>query len=64
MNTKYKLAVKQLYDYTGKCSTCEKPLWERDREYAVYKFGRETCALHSGSLYWTNKAKESLNPNV
>src|SRR5687768_13836651 len=33
--------------YTGKCVTCQKALWERDREYSVFKWGKPMCREHS-----------------
>jgi len=33
--------------YTGSCVECGKKLWERDRDYAVAKWGKMFCRAHS-----------------
>lgn len=35
------------YSHTAKCVECSKPVWERDREYAIAKWGKVVCRQHS-----------------
>jgi len=44
------------YDCMGACQECGKKLWERDRDYAVAKWGKMFCRAHSPF----GKAEEAL----
>lgn len=51
----HKMTEKCDYDLTGKCEVCGLVMWERDREYSVFKFGRVVCAQHCGLAIFANK---------
>ena len=35
------------YSFTAKCVECAKDVWERDRVYSLYKWGKVLCRKHS-----------------
>jgi hypothetical protein len=44
----------------GKCEVCQKPMFERDIDYAKMKFGKVVCRQHCGDPMWVDKTDERV----
>ena len=52
MKPKIQYAPDDSHTYTGMCDVCQKPMWKRDKEFALYKFKKVLCAEHCGSKHY------------